>query len=920
MDSTRLVGRDPELALLREQLDRARAGEARIVFVRGEAGIGKTSLVRHALSASAADAVVAVSGEQAERDVAYGVVDQLMAGLGAPAASGAGPTPVAVGAALLRALSDRQVTRPPLVLWIDDLQWADASSQQAVVFALRRLRADAVCAVLCSRDDEPPQLPGLARLRSDRRAVVIDMPGLEVPHLAELAELAGVRLARAAAQRLHAHTRGNPLWIHTLLRDLDGAHLQDLRHALPAPKDLTDLVAARLARLSREARSLVEVAAVASTDWPLGALAAVADVGEPHGPMAEGIAADLLLEAGTRPTRVRPPHALIAAAVVAGIGVARRAAIHARLATTATREHERLHHEVAASPGNDDGLSRRVEQVGREQLSEGSWATAATTLSTAAHLTADPARRADLAEEALTMALLAGDVTQAGLLSRELATRPERPRSLSLLGWYSLATGQVREAEGLLRRSIVGADPAVESQSRMILAQLLIFLGRAHEAVGEARRASALAAPGTPGAAHARGLLVVAMATAGDHAGALAAAGDVDAAEGDPTEFPVLVARGSALVMSADYAPAAAELELVASRTDRLGMLQFSCVLHAHAARALYVLGDWSSAIDHGERGVAAAEDAELAWAFSPTHATVAQVYARMGTWSLAEHHVRAAEAATNRLSDPMSITYAGTARAVLAHARQDPEGVLAAAAPIRAMTDRDGTDEPGLLDWPVVVVESLLALGLCTEATEVLREFSRHAHRVQQPFPNAEAARLRAEVDLARGRPGEALAHCDEAVDLASAAGAPYEMALATLAQGRALNRLGRVTEGSTAVRRAADGFARLGALPAIEQATRLLDGHGSRSSHPRPSPRDPGLTPQEIAVSRLVRKGLSNREIASELFLSTKTVEFHLSHVFLKLGITSRTQLVARSADLLELRPVEDGGDRPLRAVQDE
>jgi DNA-binding NarL/FixJ family response regulator len=920
MDRTRLVGRDGELALLREQFGRARRGEARIVFVRGEAGIGKTSVVQAALEASDPCALVQASGEESERDLGYGVVDQLLAGLGAAGGGRAGPTPVSVGAALLRAVSDRQASAELLVLWVDDLQWVDASSQQAIVFALRRLRADNVCAVLCTRDDESLVAASLVRLRSDPRAVQLDVGGLTTSHLAELARGAGVALTSAAVQRLHRHTVGNPLWSKALLRDLDSEHLQDLRRDLPAPRGFADVIAARVEGLSPDARALVEVAAVAGTDWPLGALAEVSGAADVYPALAEGVDAELLREAGSGPVRVRPVHALVAAAVASRLDIGRRAWIHAQLARTATSEHERLHHEIAASPGHDDRLAARVERVGREQLAEGSWATAASTLSTAARLSSDRTRRAMLSEEAMAMALLAGDVGQATALSRELAMLPDRPRALSLRGWLAVATGQVRDAEGLLRRSIQRAqDPDVESQARMTLAQLLIFLGRASEAAGEARRAIDLAEPGTPAAAHARGLFAVALATAGDAPAALVELGELDPSDGDPTHFPMLVARGSSLVMGAEYAQAALELEQVAARTDQYGMLQFSCVLHAQASRALYVLGDWVSAIDHGERAVAAAEDAELAWAFSPTHSTVAQTYARMGTWSLAERHARRAVAATGRLSDPMSLSYACTAKAVLARCRGDAAEAVAAVSPLLALTDRDGTDEPGILDWPVVLVEALLELGRGRDAEEALADFARHADRVGKSFLLAELARLRGELELARENPDQAVRHLREALELADAAGAPYETALAAMAEGRALRSLGRGTEATTSIRAAVEVFTRLGAQPSLDQATALLDGVGVPPA-PRASVRGPGLTPQEIAVSRLVRKGLSNREIATELFLSTKTVEFHLRHVFMKLGVRSRTQLVARSAELLDLHAVEDRGDSRLGAVEDE
>ena len=357
----------------------------------------------------------------------------------------------------------------------------------------------------------------------------------------------------------------------------------------------------------------------------------------------------------------------------------------------------------------------------------------------------------------------------------------------------------------------------------------------------------------------------------------------------------------------------------MAASTDRLGMFQYSCVLHSQAARALFVLGDWISAIDHGQRAVNAAEDADLTWPLSPLHSTMAQTHARMGAWALAEHHTGAALAAARQIADSSSVAYAHTAQAVLAHSRGDAAGVVAAVRSILAIINRDGTDSPGLLDWPVVHIEALITLGRHREAADRLDVFAQHVKRVDRPFPGAEAARMEGLLARAGNALDEAVAHLERASALADEASAPFEGARARLDLGRVLVDLDRSGEASDHVTSAMETFARLGAQPFVHEANDLLEVVGPAPSRWR-SPPGAGLTPQEIAVSRLVRKGLSNREIAAELFLSTKTVEFHLRHVYMKLGITSRTQLVARSAELLDLRAADDLADGPLRAVQDE
>lgn len=919
MEETTLVGRDAELAVIHERVERAREGSAGIVVVRGPAGIGKTTLVRAAVRSASGFRLASASGEESERELAFGVADQLAGALGAGPAAAPSPTPLSVGASLLRAMSDAQTSGEPLLVWVDDVQWADLASQQALVFSLRRLDADSVCALLCvRREDEHSLLPGLGRLRAHLRTSVVDLEGLDERGIVELARQVGNPLPVAAAARLHRHTDGNPLWSAALLRELRAEHLRDPLRELPAPRPYAEIVRTRLGRLTPAARALVEVSAVAATEWPLASLATVAGVADPYAALREAVDADLLRGVGDRPALVRPVHALVSAAVVTGLGPDRRAHLHRDLAALATTEHEQLHHLVAASPGRDDDLAVRVAAQGRQHVLEGAWVTAASVLGTAARLSSDLGVRAGLTEEAMALALLAGDAGQATVLADDLTGLPDRPRALALRGWLAFARGRPREAERLLELALRGAGPDVEAEARAILAQLLVFGGRSAEAVEHARRAIRLAPPGTPIVTHVKGLLGAAMAAAGDIRGALAELGEVDPTDDDPSHFPLLVGRATTMVLAADYARAVPELERVAASTDRLAMLQYSCVLHTQACRAHFVLGDWVSAIDHGQRAVWAAEGAELSWGIAPAYATVAQVHARMGSWELATQHCRAALSAAATVRDGASVSYAHTADVVLAYCRGTPSDVVVAARPLLAMTDRDGTDTPGLLDWDVLLCESLVALGRRSEAADRVAALQRVVDGMDQPFPSAEIARLRGLLAAAAGDVDAALAWLRTAGEAAHGVPAPFERALVDLETGRILAGQGLVPEATAKITAAMDTFSRLGAEPFVERAAALLTRAGA-APRADPSARRPALTPQEVAVSRLVRQGMSNREIAAELFLSTKTVEFHLRHVFMKLGVASRTQLVARSPELLDLRAAQDLVDPPLGPAHD-
>jgi hypothetical protein len=239
MNRTPLVGRAQELAVLTGLVERSAQGGAPLAFVHGEAGIGKTALVRELVAEAKDVTVLAAAGEETETALTLGVVGQLL-DRARPPASGADPPPTAfaAGAALVAAVSDLEVQRPVL-LWVDDLHWVDAASQQAILFALRRLTVDPVCTVLSARSfDDPAVAPGFLRLHRDPRATDLALHGLDAAAVGALAQQHGVDLPVGTARRLAEHTSGNPLWSTALLRELSPEQLSSLPAELPAPGEL----------------------------------------------------------------------------------------------------------------------------------------------------------------------------------------------------------------------------------------------------------------------------------------------------------------------------------------------------------------------------------------------------------------------------------------------------------------------------------------------------------------------------------------------------------------------------------------------------------------------------------------------------------------------------------------------------------
>ena len=333
--TTEPVGRADDLARLDGAVARAAAGVPTVVLVTGEAGVGKSHLVG-ALGRRGAATVVATACDPAEATRDYAVVGRLAraAPLPADVVEGLSPrpgtAPLDAGAALLRFIDETQLA-DPLVVVVDDAQWADRPSLDALTFAARRLRADRVAFVVTCRSEQVDDLPlGLVRLADeDGGGVRIDLAGLDAPAVAELAVAhLGHPLPPEAASRLQAHTAGNPLHVTALLRELPADALAGSA-PLPAPRSYARLVLARMAGCGEDARRLMAALAVLGLHAPL---AVVSDVGEVDDPL---VALDEVVETGLATVVDRPglrelavAHPLVRAAIVEDLAPSRLAGLH----------------------------------------------------------------------------------------------------------------------------------------------------------------------------------------------------------------------------------------------------------------------------------------------------------------------------------------------------------------------------------------------------------------------------------------------------------------------------------------------------------------------------------------------------------------------------------------------------------------
>jgi DNA-binding CsgD family transcriptional regulator len=342
-----------------------------------------------------------------------------------------------------------------------------------------------------------------------------------------------------------------------------------------------------------------------------------------------------------------------------------------------------------------------------------------------------------------------------------------------------------------------------------------------------------------------------------------------------------------------DLDGARADLAAAALAASELGVLNTAAFSFAFLARAEFLAGAWDDAVVHAERAVAINVEADLDFTRSMVVGIAALVPAARGDWAAAE---RAMEGAlTSADGYERSVVAVAMSRARIGEAIGDPEAVLAALGPVRRFPFRDGVDEPGFWAWPDLYAEALVGVGRPEEADALLGPHEQRAAARGRHSSIARLARARGRVEAALGRAERAEAAFARAVEAVDKVAFPFDAARTRLAAGEFLRRSGRRRRAAELLTVAQQGFAELGAAPYAERCARELAASGLRPG-PRRGRDETRLTAQELVVARRAAAGLSNRELAAELVVSVKTIEYHLRNAFAKLGVTSRRQLASR------------------------
>jgi DNA-binding CsgD family transcriptional regulator len=937
-----VVGREAELAALHEFVAGVDEGARALVLV-GEAGMGKTTLwdagVTRAeerglavLRARPSESETALSFS-AVRDLLDPVLERALEPL--PAAQrraisralvlddDEGPTPDAhaVGVALLNGL--RALAEPePIVVAVDDVQWLDAASGGAVAYAARRLRAERIGLLLSRRSSlESPLLAELQRALPSDRLRVLDVGPLDTVALGRIVrDQLDATLPRPLLAEVREASGGNPFFALEIVRTLrrTGASVE-AGQPLPVPDSLHELVDARLLALPAESRAFV-LAASAHANPTVAITEAASAVDRAHGlgPALEARVVELEGE------RIRFTHPLLSAAAYQTADPLARKSVHARLAELLDDPEARAWQLAAATGEPDESVAAVLEDAARRARDRGAPRPAALLLDRAGELTpsegVDDAFRRSL--DAAYLHYESGDSPRADEqlteLTRGLPAGTQRARALVRLARVR-SYGSQREAAELFAQAIgeAGDAPDVLAVAHEGLAACLFRLReRLPSAVEHAALAAALARD-----AHDDALAAEALGTQTLAEGVLGLASAADTAARALELQPAASAHrviGQPLFALAVYRWWAddhdfardALLELI-NRSEELGD-------EGSLPYLLVVLGQWECTLgDYEAARERAVEGQELA---RQSGQRVVLLYC-LGLQALVDAHrgrVESARAAALEALAHVADTGGRPAeiltRAALGHlelALGSPAAALEWVQPMVEHARREGFGEPSAMPG-VAVIEALIELGRQEEARALLDWYEGHARRLERVSALANCARCRGLLDAQGGDLEAALAAFEVALAWHAKVELPLDHGRTLLALGATQRRLKRRREARATLDEALAIFERIGAVLWAERARAELKRISGRAPTPG------ALTPAEERVAELVAEGKTNKEVAAALFLSDRTVEGHLSHVFGKLGIRHRSE-VAGALQLHQTQGIErsDTGDTPVSAL---
>lgn len=889
-----LVGRDSERSQLDGFLDEVRGGTPVLALVEGPDGSGRTALVDDFIARHPGIGVHTASGAEWERHHPWGVFEQLTG-----VVPGSGDA-IDTAHAYLGALQE------PTVVVVDHAHWSDVDSLQALSSMIRRAHGRPILMLWVVPDVLPAAVDDtVTRVLAVHRGTTVRIGPLSPSAVARLVLLRnGVDLSPWTAQRLCDHTLGNPGAVQHLLDEIPRAQWHRWQHRFPAPRQVSAAVQRALAACTPATRDLVRAAAILGDDASPAIVAALTPTDDPIPLLDEAYSAGLLSVREQRGvTTVTFPDPMTRAAVTDGIGPAAWRDLHARAAELVDDEGRSLFHLVSATATSDGHLADRLDEYARERAADGAWRQAAEALITAGRITPDRELRIERLIRGVDALTGAADLPQAQTFVPEIESVPGGPMRNAVLAYLAIQRGRAAEAHYLLTAAweLVGDPPSDPGLAAMICQRMVLHSLarlRGDELVAWADRAAALVPENAPAAVESSAIRGLGLAMTGrlDEARQAYATLPDHARLGAQSQRIRMAEGWLALALDAPDL-ARTELEIAEPTTFRGGSRRISLWAQAWLARTQFALGAWDDALHTVDRAAAQLDSTGLDLLRPLVHWTGAQIHALRGNWAASREHFRLGRAGPNDYA--VMLVPACISAAQCAEVAADYDSALRHLEPMLALQHREAIDEPGFWPWADLYGNALVMTGRVDEADAFLTPHEQRAAARGHRSAQARLGYVRGRIHGARGDIDAARDSFEAALTALMPLPLPYERARVDFAYGQTLRRAGRRRDADAVIRTARELYSTLGATSIVARCDRELKAGGLRGGD-----RDDGrtaadvsaLTPQERAVASLVAAGKTNKEVASELFLSVKTVQYHLTRVYAKFGIRSRSELAAR------------------------
>lgn len=923
-----LVGRATEMVHLTHQLAQARQGRGNSTLLVGEPGIGKTALIDELCRRARGVRILKACGVESEMDLGFSALADLTKPLrdlfcelpGAQAAAlqaalaltPATPgNPFAVFAGTLALLS-AAATRSPLLVCVDDAQWIDVESARALGFCARRIYAEPIAIVVAVRSEEPRQLPR-------RTFQVLTLRGLDVTSSADLLTSAsGANTTPEVAARLHTATGGNPLALLEVCAQLNRGQLEgraEPTEPLPVGETIERMFAHRIAREPLAVRRALLVAATSRSGDLQEVCRALASAGRGTAELEHAEREGLITIAEGR---VHFVHPLVRGVLLAAAEPPDRRAAHAALACAVSGPDaaiRRAWHRASATAGVDDRVALELEQAAAQMTARGGLVGAATALERAAALSEESEARARRLLGAGQAAHLAGMTDRARDRSREASEAARDPRLKAdcerLRGIIELYSGDLRRASRLLVQAAEQVAPVDQAREALLLTDAALPLTAAsdHRAAVELATRAVERAAGVGGeieqiARKALGWSLILCGEARRGYPLMREGLEVETRQPASPEALLLLHFGAnAAVWIEEYDDARRLTEALIVRFRSASALTPLPYALSVLAELEFRTGHWAAALAAATEAVGIATEIEQGGVAAYSLATLALIEAALGRDRATHDHAdKALRIAGATGADSIRILVRA-ACGLLEMGRGRPEIAREQLAPLPALT-RNRPRDPGVVWWQPDWVEACVRAGEMEEAERALVRLETEARMTGRQSALAAAARCRgmlASEETFKWHFADALARHEGTPT-------PFERARTQLCFGERLRRTGVRSRAREQLAEALDTFRTLGAEPWAVRAANELSAtgrvRGGRTGDGTSRARLPQdvLTAQELQVAVAVANGATNKEAAVGLFLSPKTVEFHLSHIYGKLQVHSRTQL---ARVMLEPRP---------------